>query len=558
MFLTNIQDTVSQYLKGFFRPQEKLTGRWLTWIWIVALYGGGIYLWILFFNHGNIPFSFHDWSVITAPRLTFLKDALTRGILPLWVSRTDTLGGITQRYLSVPDAFLSPQVILLRLMSIGMFVVVNQLLLYTMGFLGLLWFKRRFSLSAAAFTVLFLLFNFNGHVLAHFGVGHDTWGGYFLFPWFVALIIQLIDGDESWAWVARMSLLMLLIWLQGSFHQYVWALIFLGVLALTSKKRFLTTYKAMIFSILLAMVRILPPTLLMGKFDNFFWGGYPTFADLLSSLITVHVPGGYASGPDMPWILGWWEFDLYIGLIGAVFLVYFGLYRWLGRRQSDLSRFRSLIFPIAALIILSLGQVYRLVRLLPVGLFEGERVSSRMISIPFVFLVIIGVIEFQRWLDRTRISIPAYLGLAALLFVEAHDLYQNFITWQVKTASIHFPYAPFTPAMWYAVTRVDVPYTMTLGYGLAVSAGSLVVLMILVWLEKRRVPTQVPAHPARFSRWDPAPGIAVTGKESHLFHDARRLSRHSGDLRPQKTDGPTARDRDENPPPYHEDPEAGD
>lgn len=85
------------------------------------------------------------------------------------------------------------------------------MLMYTIGFPGLLWLKRKFRLSDMTFAMLFMLFNFNGHILAHYAVGHATWGGYFLFPWFVIQVIRLLGGKRSWTWVAKTSGLLVLI-----------------------------------------------------------------------------------------------------------------------------------------------------------------------------------------------------------------------------------------------------------------------------------------------------------------------------------------------------------
>ena len=37
-------------------------------------------LWGKFLNWGQIPFDFHDWAEITAPRVAFLRDAMIKGI----------------------------------------------------------------------------------------------------------------------------------------------------------------------------------------------------------------------------------------------------------------------------------------------------------------------------------------------------------------------------------------------------------------------------------------------------------------------------------------------
>ena len=133
----------------------------------MGLWAGGVFLWGKFLNWGDIPFDWLDWAEINAPRTAFLKDAVTKGVLPLHMPDSSALRGVTDRFMSIPDALLSPQILLLRFMDVGTFFLVDTLLLYTIGMFGLLWFRRRYSLSLASFSALFLLFNFNGHILAH-------------------------------------------------------------------------------------------------------------------------------------------------------------------------------------------------------------------------------------------------------------------------------------------------------------------------------------------------------------------------------------------------------
>ena len=115
--------------------------RWITWTCLAALYQAGVCLWGYFFSWGQFPLGFHDWAHISGPRLTFLKDALVQGLPPLHISDPDPsdpypLGGITDRFLVIPDQILSPQVILLRILPIGVFVAGNVLLLYSLGYAG--------------------------------------------------------------------------------------------------------------------------------------------------------------------------------------------------------------------------------------------------------------------------------------------------------------------------------------------------------------------------------------------------------------------------------------
>jgi hypothetical protein len=358
-------------MKQFFVSHPLHQTRSIAWVWLAALYFAGIVLWGYFFSWGRFSLTFHDWAHITGPRLAFLKESLAQGLPPLHISDPDPsdpypLGGITDRFLAIPDQILSPQVVLLPFLPIGVFVAGHVLLMYSLGYGGLLWLRHKFSLSLVAFTILFLFFNFNGHILAHFAVGHATWGGYFLFPWFVILVLQLVEGERGWIWITKMSLLLFTIFLQGSFHQFIWALIFLALLAVAKRAYFLTAGGGALFGVLLSLVRILPPAGMLGKFDDQFKTGYPTLADLWRSLVIIYSPSSETSSLLMNRPLGYWELSLYVGLAGAVFLLYFGVWRWLTDRD-DHPGFQSLALPVLGLVVISIGQIYSIVHLLPIS-----------------------------------------------------------------------------------------------------------------------------------------------------------------------------------------------
>ena len=142
-------------------------------------------IWGYFLNFGDIPFDYHDWAEVNAPRLAFLKDAVTKGRLPLHMPDSSALRGVTDRFMSLPDVILSPQIILLRWMSVGRFILIHTWILIIAGYFGLLKLKERFGLSNFLFTLLSILYFFNGHTTSHYSVGHITWGGCFLLSWFI-------------------------------------------------------------------------------------------------------------------------------------------------------------------------------------------------------------------------------------------------------------------------------------------------------------------------------------------------------------------------------------
>ncbi len=463
-------------LASLFSYPEKKERRWLSWVWLAALFLLGVYLWGTFFSWGNFSLNYADWALISGPRFQFLKDAATRLVLPLNISNTGALSSVTNRYLSVPDTFISPQFILLRWMSITQFVFLDVLLMYALGFVGLLRIRTRFKLSALAFTFLFLLFNFNGHILAHYLVGHATWGGYFLFPWFFLLVTDLMDGDHRWSWVAKVAGLLFLQLLQGSFHQYVWELLFLALLGVLIPRNFWMAVKAGAASLLLGMVHILPPALVLGNFDNRLIGGYPSLETLWQALVDLRVPFQVVTPPSMTRPVGDWEYYLYVGLAGAAFLLFFGLYRWLRHPHAG-ADYRPLALPLAGLTLLSLGYVYQLVELLSIPVFDGERITARMISLVFVFIVCFAAIEFQRWLDQARLKSLFYpASCFAALFV-LYELQQNLTTLTLQTAVPLLQSNGFNPDGWYVQNVASDRY-----YLAAIAIGGVISLLTLVGL----------------------------------------------------------------------------
>ena len=78
---------------------------------------------------------------------------------------------------------------------------------------------------------------------------------------------------------------------------------------------------------------MLPPALHLGQFDSEFLSGYPAVLDVWTALVGMIGPDKAFAHTGQLTNLGWWEFDLFVGLIGAAFLIYFGLAWWLKKRD---------------------------------------------------------------------------------------------------------------------------------------------------------------------------------------------------------------------------------
>ena len=485
-FLNKGLSYITRLLKGVFDPEQEKKYPWLKWIWILSLFIVGALLWGKFLNFGRITFDFHDWAEISAPRVAFIQDAVKKGMLPLHMPDGSALRNVTDRFMSIPDPILSPQIILLAFMDVGPFILVNTLLLYIVGGLGLLWFRKKFSLSLGVFTVLFFLFNFNGHMLSHFSVGHINYTGYYLFPWAIALIIKMLEDTNSWKWVLSSSLLLFLVFLQGSYHHFIWLLMLFGLIGLARWDVLPQVIKVLFFSILLSMVRILPPALEAAKFDSEFLGGYPTVLDVLKAMVVIVQPSQAFDHRTLLTTLGWWEFDLYIGLFGAAIFLFFGVYKGIQSIANKENILRPFYLPIVILFVLSIGRVYRLVRLVPVPLFAGERVSSRMIIVPFVIILLLAAIELQKWIDRQTMTPLRKIGGLGFILLIVHDLWQYLKFWQVTNSVQFFPVTPVDLSIKVVANHPDPQYFTALGVGAGISLLALIFLISMAVRERKR------------------------------------------------------------------------
>jgi len=479
--LHRVIDFFRQALASWFYPTNGWLSTWMNRIFIPTLYLVGLYQWADFLNWGKIPFQLADWADITAPMLAVLKDAATRGVLPLHTPLAAGLRHATDRFLATPDNILSPQVILLRFMDPGVFVFLNTLVLYTLAFWGLLLIRRKYKLSLVTFFICFFLFNFNGHITDHLSVGHLWAESYFLLPFFALLVFNLLEGQAGWKWVCWMTLLFFVYFLQGSLHQFIWCFLFLVLLGISSFHLLKPVFLALLFAILSSMYRILPTALVAGEFKIGFLTGFPTVGDLLNGLVTLIEPArALNTRTPLTALLGWYEFDHYIGWVGLFFVLCFGIYFWL-IKPSSRSLYPQLALPLAGLALLSIGRLYKPVFLLGIPMLTGERVTARFLILPLVFLFILGAVNFQRGLETRQPGAGLQVLLLGLMLVLSNDLLQHMELWKVTQLDTLFPVSPaLTPELWVVANHPDPPYILALAVGAGISLLSLGFLIFKV------------------------------------------------------------------------------
>jgi hypothetical protein len=468
-----------------FDDRRSRTSRWIGHVWAAVLFIVGVFAWRYFLNSGYFQLNIADW-LETSKRYAFLRDAILTGQLPLHMPGTSALRTVTDRFLSVADTTISPQVLLLRYLDIGHFAVVNVVGLYSLGFVGLLILRERFRLSPAAFTVMYLLFMFNGHISDHIAVGHVHWAGYFLIPFFAVLIFKLLDDRVGWQWVLAMSALLFVIFLQGTFHLFIICVAFMALLAILDRKNFVPLAGGILFSILLSMVRILPPALDAAKFDTEFLFGFTTVGDMFSSLTSLKIPGFndiVIRGSVNP--LGYWELDHYVGLAGLAVVLVFGVWHWF-RAEASRRRYQALWLPITVLVIASIGQVYQVVNLLHIPMFSTQRVSSRFLFLPLAMLIFLAAIHLQEFFDNRRTNDWVRLVELAVVGLIAQDLWQHFKSWRVTNMGKVFPPQPLDLSLYYVANHPDAPYITALVVGLIITLLTLVFLTVMSLRERSR------------------------------------------------------------------------
>src|SRR4029450_7434236 len=143
----------------------------------------------------------------------------------------------SRKFLAIPETRLSPQVVLLAVLSPGAFVLADTLLAYAAFCAGVGLLCRRYGLSFVPGAFFFLLAGLNGHVTAQLAVGHSMWTASLPLPFFVLLACALCEDASSRATPVLLALVLSVILLQGALHVFAWCVLFLLLLAAFNPSR---------------------------------------------------------------------------------------------------------------------------------------------------------------------------------------------------------------------------------------------------------------------------------------------------------------------------------
>ncbi len=442
----------------------------VTIVVLAVLLAIGAFHWAWFVNFGNVTFRIHDWGQEHV-YYSVLRQAVNTGSPPFHMSLRFHQ---TDRFMSIPDTNFMPWVLALPAMSTGGFIMMDLLILYALGFAGSVLLMRKYGLPLLPFALFFLLFNFNGHIVTHLAVGHTAWSGYFLLPFFFLFLLETLETDGSWRASFMLAFVLFAMMLKGSFHLYTWCLMFLVLLVIFSWKYAKPLLGTVAASAFLSAFKLIPAAYtLLGRGEKFIWS-YPTFRDLVDAMITIRFE---APARLRYWgNAGWWEFDMYVGLVGLAVLIYFGVVLRFSR-SDDLEgvKYGALDFPMLFMVLLSVSYFHAFLTRLPIPLLRGERVATRFVLLPVMTLALLSSFRLARMLERVGGDIKVrILGVATLAAMALAFLDHSYL-WSVKrlerVTSLKAP-----PPVVSLMVRDDPGYKLTVVIGLAITLAALAAL----------------------------------------------------------------------------------
>lgn len=411
-----------------------------------VLFVAGVAHWLAFYGvfERGMSFEAADWPK-EFRYYSALQQALGEGRVPYYVSRPIHQ---TRKLLALPELNWSPQVALLRVVDVRAFPAVNTVLLYAAGFAACLLLRRRYRLSPAPFLLLVLVALFNGHLTAHLAVGHSMWAGALLLPFFGLLVLMLVEDPGRRTTPVWIGLLLFAVLLQGSFHVFVWCVLFLALVFAFHPAGRRPVAAALLWSFALGACRLVPPAVvLLGRREQPFLSGYPSPVTLLESMTLIRTVAEPVRGGRFD-SLGWWEYDAYVGIAAVLWLGWFGVYR----RAAESRRARgagppakqgrwAIDGPLFVMTALALDDLYYPINAAGIPLLASQRVSSRFVLVPLVLLAVVAAVRAEADLAEKRWRGLRPLLLAGALATAASVCAHSW-AWRLPAIEAAWPPAP--------------------------------------------------------------------------------------------------------------------
>ncbi|MBI1292720.1 hypothetical protein GC173_16010, partial [bacterium] len=389
---------------------------------LVVVYLVGLALWAVFFSFGNMPAGHNDW-----PKEIIYYNHLASGLRffnPPWHLGFSVQG--TNRLLANPEVCLGPAILSLFLVGPKLFLLLNHLLAYSAGFIGLVKLASRWSLDMPGILIAWALLNWNGHLLAHLAVGHSMWSGWLLLPWVILGVEMFRDPDRyvRRRGVAVTALGLGGLLLQGTLHVYIWMLGVVTVAALVGWRHWREALLLPIVCVAIGLFRFLPAAVAFRPTSEGLFAGYTGVGYLVRCIAwpLPYAPEPPAPGAPAGMLLGAWEYSQHIGVIGTA-LALLAVFAALTRRKGSPVWSTVWVTAAALLLFFSFGNNYRPLHATGLPLLGAERGPARFAGLAALLLAFAGLASWQ----RMRWALWARWAAACVLLAE---LTVTFLQWR--------------------------------------------------------------------------------------------------------------------------------
>ncbi len=391
-----------------------------------GLFTVGLVYWYLFYFRGAPAITHGDW-LKEQVYLDTLRTALVDFRIP-WEWSDSFYHGVSLFMANAEVAF-TPDIFLLRIISNNQYFYLHHCLFYVCGFYALNKIAAVLQLRTLAFVFLYLLFNFNGYITSHIAEGHFQWTGYYLIPLFFYCLYQSCQRPEIGSEDVSAGAVLGILFLNGSFHLVTWLSLFILFFYMFSPHKWGKLLVVLVVGYGLGAFRIVPallyfPTSVLQGMQ----AGYTDLSLLLNAMTQLR---GHGYGTST--VMGWWEYNLYVGFTGF-FLVVVGVCLYLrGAFQEPLKPFNyPWLLATILMFLLSLGNTWGILASLHLPFGTIERVSSRFIILPFFVCIVAAAYSLDLWLkalDQRKFDL---FFCILLLFISIDLLYQ-LLNWGLVT-----------------------------------------------------------------------------------------------------------------------------
>ena len=171
---------------------------------IILCYLFGLLHWVLFINYNNPSYTYADWAFFKQ-LLGITGYAFQHNEIPfhveLFVGETEQLFDQTfqtYRYFGKPWVTAPPQIFLLKFVDFHVYITLQGVIFYTLGFIRCYKRSERLSLPLVSTVLLLILFQLNGAIVSRMGIGHPNIAyGLMLIPWIFLILYDFVHERDQ-------------------------------------------------------------------------------------------------------------------------------------------------------------------------------------------------------------------------------------------------------------------------------------------------------------------------------------------------------------------------